>query len=232
MGLHASRALHCGCAESWSHRSPPPSRGLSGEDVEGDSSENMFDRLRGGGSLLLRWQGIDLTERLQRLKLYSVQMEDDGNCQFRSMAFNLFGTQEHHAVVRNAAVQYIKSRPEDFQVYFESEDKFQKYLHRMSRCGTWGDEMTLVATVKAYGCEVHVVTSSEKNWYLTYAPDKSDVSEVEGTALLPKGCKLPAPGSLYHLSYLAPLHYNALSTTRVAQTLYRDSAAMMSLVFI
>ena len=57
-------------------------------------------------------------ERLrQRLRLYGMQMlriAGDGNCQFRSISRSLYGTEEHHAFVRRAAVEHLRSHEEDF----------------------------------------------------------------------------------------------------------------------
>ena len=41
-----------------------------------------------------------LEQRLSFLKLGLVEMDDDGNCQFRAFSNELFGTQRHHAEVR------------------------------------------------------------------------------------------------------------------------------------
>lgn len=50
-----------------------------------------------------------LDGRLGSLGLASHTMEGDGNCQFRSFAFNLFGTQSEHGVVRAAAVAHMRA---------------------------------------------------------------------------------------------------------------------------
>jgi hypothetical protein len=41
--------------------------------------------------------GVALLEsRLRSMRLRTERMGDDGNCQFRSLSFNLFGSQDHH----------------------------------------------------------------------------------------------------------------------------------------
>merc|ERR1719454_1469086 len=47
---------------------------------------------------------VILEERLESFNSKTMEMEGDGNCQFRSFAFNLFGDQAHHAEVRKSAV--------------------------------------------------------------------------------------------------------------------------------
>ncbi|CAJ1355369.1 unnamed protein product, partial [Effrenium voratum] len=111
-------------------------------------------------------RGVSLESRLKTFGMQMVEMEGDGNCQFRTIAFNLFGNQEHHAAPRQAAVAHMKKHTEFFGVFFEDQAEFSRYLKNMGRKGTWGDELTLRAVVEAYGCVAHVVTSEPSNWRL------------------------------------------------------------------
>jgi len=109
---------------------------------------------------------LGLIARLRSLGLASVEMEGDGNCQFRAIADQLFGSQSHHAFVRSLAVGHMKTVAADFfSIYFESEAEFNAYLKDMGRSRTWGDELTLRACVEAFGCVAHVITSEAANWY-------------------------------------------------------------------
>ena len=100
-----------------------------------------------------------LVERLHSLGLDSVEMEGDGNCQFRSIADQLFGSQQHHALVRALAMAHMRAAADFFGMYFETQGEFEAYLSDMARSRTWGDELTLRACVEAFGCVAHVVTS-------------------------------------------------------------------------
>jgi len=62
-----------------------------------------------------------LQQRLVFLKLRAVVMEDDGNCQFRALSSELFGTQEHHPEVRGRAVDWLMQHPEDYAFYVGDE---------------------------------------------------------------------------------------------------------------
>ncbi|CAE7667964.1 OTU11 [Symbiodinium pilosum] len=111
-------------------------------------------------------KGASLETRLATFGMQMLEMEGDGNCQFRSMAFNLFGKQDYHASPRQAAVRHMKKHSDFFGVFFETAAEFSRYLQNMARNGTWGDELTLRAVVEAYGCIAHVVTSEPANWHL------------------------------------------------------------------
>merc|ERR1712176_459290 len=101
---------------------------------------------------------VDLEDRLKSFGTQTMVMEGDGNCQFRSLAFNLFGSQRHHAVTRQCVVEHMKRNADFFRVFFEDETEFQEYLTSLGQSRYWGDELTLRAAVEAYGCVAHVIT--------------------------------------------------------------------------
>ena len=106
-----------------------------------------------------------LGERLSALGLRRVAADDDGNCQFRALSQQLYGSEDYHGSVRRDAVNHMRREADFFGAMFEAAD-FEAYLLDMKRSKTWGDELTLRAVADALGCVVHVVTSNEANWYL------------------------------------------------------------------
>lgn len=96
-----------------------------------------------------------LRNRLSFLGLRMNVIEGDGNCQFRAASHCLFGTQEHHAMVRAAAVEYMRAHAADFSFYVAEEGMFEDYLRVMlkGRRGkvAWGDELTLRAICNTFG---------------------------------------------------------------------------------
>ena len=128
-------------------------------------------------------------------------MRGDGNCQFRGLAFNLFGS-EHHAIVRKACCDHIKTHADFFAVFFDGSDEFERYLANMSRDRHWGDELTLRAAVEAYSCIAHIISSEAQNWYLVYTPESTDDVEM----MLPVGVKAPPKKKDVYLSYVSPIH--------------------------
>merc|ERR1719491_2766349 len=114
------------------------------------TSESHVDKVK--GSCLL------MEERLTRLRFEQVFMEFDGNCQFRSMAHQLFGNAEEHDMIRYCCVEYLRANSDEFSIFFDGEE-WQRYLTTMATDGTWGDELTLKAACNVFGCSVHVLTS-------------------------------------------------------------------------
>lgn len=86
-----------------------------------------------------------LKQRLSYYGLHMLQVGGDGNCQFRSASQQLFGTEAHHGYVRQQAVEYMRSHKALFSGFCADAVEFERYLARMERDRTWGDELTLRA---------------------------------------------------------------------------------------
>lgn len=142
------------------------------------------------GSAALQEQEQRLQGRLFKLKLEHCVMEGDGNCQFRAISFGLYGTQRHHAYVRRQAVAFMRQHPADFQAFLGEE--WSVYLREMGRDGTWGDELTLRALCEALAVVVNVISSDRDHWFLRYIPRSA------------------RPRHECFLTYVAPIHYNAV----------------------
>ncbi|KEP66422.1 UNVERIFIED_CONTAM: OTU family cysteine protease [Hammondia hammondi] len=138
-----------------------------------------------------------LEQRLGFLGFKSVHIAGDGNCQFRSCSWNMFGSEEHHRVVRARAVQHMREHREEYGVFFEADD-FEKYLKNMSRSGTWGDELSVRAIADSFQCTIHIITSTDSNWYLRYDPQSAGGKSVEAVRHI-------------FLTYISPIHYNAFT---------------------
>lgn len=153
--------------------------------------------------------GDTLDERLDSLSMETAEMLSDGNCQFRALAFNLFGSQEHHAVVRAAVCAHMRKHADFYSHFFDGRAEFKAYLDEMGRQSSWGDELTLRAAVEAYKCIAHVITSEAANWYLVYESEQQEPADPD-IAMCPKEVPRPKARKSIFISYLSPIHYNAI----------------------
>ena len=64
-------------------------------------------------------------------------MEDDGNCQFRSLAAELFGSQNHHLLVRAQVVEFMTLHADEYSFYIGGPAEWARYLSTMARARTW-----------------------------------------------------------------------------------------------
>jgi len=151
--------------------------------------------------------GVHLLEkRLKKMGLRTLRMGDDGNCQFRALSFNLFGSEDHHQLVRETCVAHILSTEEDYKIFFdENENEFERYCQEMAMSRTWGDELTLRACSDSFQVPIHVVQSTVKNWYLVYEPSKAFGSGGGGVTRKQKRL---------FVSYISPVHYNAIAPSK------------------
>ena len=167
--------------------------------------------------------GIQLfEERMTSMKLQQIVMKDDGNCQFRSIAHQLYGTAEqgNHQRTRALCVTYLTTHSDQFACYFDGEMEWQRYLSTMLLDGTWGDELTLKAASNVLHCTVHVLTSEKEHYYMCYVPDNDDDDTTTTTTTnnnTNDAAKLRSNNNAsshycddIFLAYISPIHYNSI----------------------
>ncbi|PIA37799.1 hypothetical protein AQUCO_03000375v1 [Aquilegia coerulea] len=84
-----------------------------------------------------------LLDRLSTYGLAELQIEGDGNCQFRALADQLFRNPDYHKHVRKQVVKQLKHHRNLYESYVPMN--YKSYLKKMKRSGEWGDHLTLQA---------------------------------------------------------------------------------------
>lgn len=88
-----------------------------------------------------------------------VEVGGKGDCLFRSVSDQLYGTPEHHRYVRQACVDYMRTHKDSFESMIqrsqmaypaEKQRSFEVYLRDMEKQGTWGGEAELAAISRLY----------------------------------------------------------------------------------
>lgn len=91
-----------------------------------------------------------LLQRLNAYGLFEAKVSGDGNCQFRAVSDQLYGSPEHHKHVRKEVVKQLKQFRSVYEGYVPM--KYRKYRKKMAKSGEWGDHVTLQAAAdKSYG---------------------------------------------------------------------------------
>lgn len=118
------------------------------------------------------------------------KVEGDGNCQFRALSDQLYGTPDNHELVRQKVVNQLMSHPEIYEGYVPMA--YDDYLEKMSRNGEWGDHVTLQAAVDSYGVRIFVITSFKDTCCIEILPNSQKTKGV------------------IFLSFWAEVHYNSI----------------------
>lgn len=134
-----------------------------------------------------------LSERLSTYGLVELQIEGDGNCQFRGLADQLYRNSEYHKYVRKAVIKQLKQYKHFYESYVP--EKYRRYLRRMKKLGEWGDHLTLQAAADRFNAKICLITSFRENGYVEINPkDGRPIREV-------------------WLSFWSEVHYNSLYST-------------------
>jgi len=153
-------------------------------------------------------EGVRLVQqRLKFLHIRMLEMKDDGNCQFRAISYELYGTQEHHEYVRIRVVSHLKQHEQDFSFFVGDDYEWGAYLGKMGCLRCWGDELTLTAAAQAFDVNIHVVSTEEANWLLHYG----DKDRYETSRHL-------------FLAYISPIHYNVVAPLPSSAVIIRDAS--------
>ncbi|KAG0492538.1 hypothetical protein HPP92_005595 [Vanilla planifolia] len=131
-----------------------------------------------------------LSERLVRYGLAELQVEGDGNCQFRALADQLFRNPDYHKHVRKEVVKQLKHFQKLYEGYVPME--YRMYLKKMKRSGEWGDHVTLQAAADRFAAKISLVTSFRHNCLIEIIPKDKD------------------PSKELWLSFWCEVHYNSL----------------------
>jgi len=116
----------------------------------------------------------------------------DGNCLFRSFSDQLYGTPDHHALVRDRCSKYLASERSYFRQFVA--EPFDEFLVRIQKEGEWGDDVEIEALSEIYDCRVEIYASYTQALMRTFH-EASDA-------------KRPHP---IRLQYEGHAHYNSLA---------------------
>ena len=65
--------------------------------------------------------------------------------QFRSVAYNLYGAEDYHPLVRRKVIAHMRLHASEYEPFLGEAADWMRYLNEMANPCTWGDELTLVS---------------------------------------------------------------------------------------
>uniref|UniRef100_A0A7S2RLR0 ubiquitinyl hydrolase 1 n=1 Tax=Mucochytrium quahogii TaxID=96639 RepID=A0A7S2RLR0_9STRA len=87
-------------------------------------------------------------EALARHGLQLIEMEGDGNCLFRAVSHQVYGSSEYHGLVREKCMDYMESESAYFQPFVVGD--FGDYISKKRQHGVWGDDIEIQAMCEIY----------------------------------------------------------------------------------
>lgn len=102
---------------------------------------------------------LEFRTSLQAKGLELVLIEADGNCLFRACSQILYGSQEHHKILRDTACRFIAKRPAECGLAVGDDrvralqawgGDFQAYLEDLQKESVWGDDACVRAICAVY----------------------------------------------------------------------------------
>eukprot|EP00878_Enallax_costatus_P012281 GHUV01012828.1.p1 GENE.GHUV01012828.1~~GHUV01012828.1.p1 ORF type:complete len:186 (+),score=61.13 GHUV01012828.1:835-1392(+) len=133
----------------------------------------------------------------------------DGNCQFRAIADQLYGTQDRHVEVRQQVVQQLCSHPERYRDYVTTD--YEQYVSSMSQPGSWGDHVTLQAAADVFDTRICVLSSFLDNCVISIQPLQQDGQQQGQEQLEDELKEQRLPADTLWLAFWAEVHYNSLA---------------------
>ncbi|MEW5303689.1 MAG: hypothetical protein WDW36_006358 [Sanguina aurantia] len=131
-----------------------------------------------------------LIGRLQFYDLVEREVQGDGNCQFRALSDQLYGSPDYHDEVRCAVLDRLKRFPAAYSPYVLSA--YGAYLADMKKSGTWGDHVTLQAAADVYGMKIIVLSSFRESPVIAIEPAAARKDRI------------------LYLAFWAEVHYNSV----------------------
>lgn len=89
------------------------------------------------------------------------EIDRDGNCLFRAVAYEIFGDVEQHVRVRHDTCEYIKNNKDYFSVFIG--DDIDAYIEKSSQLGIWGGEPEIYAITELYNKRVDIFVQGAIN---------------------------------------------------------------------
>jgi len=141
-----------------------------------------------------------------------IQCAQDGNCLFRAISCQLYGTPDYHAQIRRQAVAYMRSQPERFKWLVDPPTAAQLEVYLRARenpvqgtQGEWGDHPEILALEEVFDRPIEIYSHEQG----AKEPRKTHLAEI------PDALKGVTP---FRLSFHGDNHYNSLEMARPGDT--------------
>lgn len=139
----------------------------------------------------------------------------DGNCMFRSLSHQLYGSDEYHIQLRHALLEQIQNNYKTYQPYWIEADQlggkvlFDEHLESLAKTGSWGTQVELQATSDRFNVEVFVCSPNPSRiirWGKEAVPRHHSTIIISSLTMMPS-----LPFTFNHLElFYSNSHYQSV----------------------
>lgn len=129
--------------------------------TEEDSEDEVEDPDSDNEKEIKRKEAEDLEKLLEIIghegkKIHRI--EGDGNCVFRAISHQLYGTEDHHFLLRQVTMDYLILNREEFE-NFVSSGNLNYHVSHYRQSGRWVGHLEIAALARIYNVTIHVYTA-------------------------------------------------------------------------
>ncbi|CAE6478410.1 unnamed protein product [Rhizoctonia solani] len=99
----------------------------------------------------------ELTAQLRSMGLYAAPTLGDGNCLFRALSDQIYGTPNEHLVLRKDICAFMAAHKERFEAFVDDDRSWEQHISAMRNNGTYGGHLELTAFAQLKIVNVKVV---------------------------------------------------------------------------
>lgn len=138
---------------------------------------------------------LEFERKLETKGLKVKVVAGDGNCLFRSVSDQIYGSENFHALVRESCMNYISLEKEFFSQYIIGGlEAFEDYVVHKRQNAVWGDDLEIEALSEIYELPIAIYAYDDKPMRTFHETSN------EGTRTRP-----------VQLSYHGRSHFNSVS---------------------
>ncbi|GAA6046826.1 hypothetical protein JCM3770_005662 [Rhodotorula araucariae] len=131
-------------------------------ELKGKGKARPRERTRGDKPRLIEDPQLEerlLTAQLRDAGLYAANILGDGNCLFRALSDQLYGSPSMHHAIRQEICDYLAANPDKYRLFVDEDSVkggFDGHVREMRQNGTYGTNIELSAFVARYRRPVKV----------------------------------------------------------------------------
>ena len=152
-------------------------------------------------------QELKFRQNISNIQLLIKDTKRDGNCMFRAISDQVYGTEEKFNLIRQKCMDYILLEKDFFEEFIEGgKNFFDEYINLKRKNGVWGDDIELQALSELYNRPIEIYSNSIKplrTFHESKKNFKRDESNIKKYNIIP-----------IRLSYHGKNHYNSIIPKR------------------